>query len=79
MATHLLETEIAKIKRESLVIDEDGSGKISANELTSISKDPKLKMSREDVDDLMKDTDIDENGTIDICEFMLIALLLYVL
>ena len=72
MASHLSEAEIAKIKRQFLVLDEDGSGEISVDELTSILKDPKLKMSPEDVNEMMKDFDIDKNGTIDISEFLIL-------
>ena len=68
----LSEEEIAKIKRSFLELDEDGSGEISVQELQSILKDPKLKMSEEDVKTLMADFDLDGNGTIDICEFLIL-------
>lgn len=72
MASHLTEAEIAKIKRQFLVLDEDGSGELSVEELASILKDPKLKMSPEDVNNLMKEFDIDGNGTINVCEFLIL-------
>ena len=68
----LSEDEIAKIKRSFLELDEDGSGEISVQELQSILKDPKLRMSEEDVNKLMSDFDLDGNGTIDICEFLIL-------
>ena len=68
----LSEDEIAKIKRSFLELDEDGSGEISVHELQSILKDPKLRMSEDDVNKLMKDFDLDGNGTIDICEFLIL-------
>ena len=68
----LSEEEIAKIKRSFLELDEDGSGEISVQELQSILKDPKLRMSEEDVKGLMEDFDLDGNGTIDICEFLIL-------
>ena len=68
----LSEKEIAKIKRSFLELDEDGSGEISVQELRSILKDPKLNMTEEDVNKLMKDFDLDGNGTIDICEFLIL-------
>ena len=72
MASHLTEAEIAKIKRQFLVLDEDGSGELSVEELASILKDPKLKMSSEDVNSLMTEFDIDGNGTINVCEFLIL-------
>ena len=72
MASHLTEAEIAKIKRQFLELDEDGSGELSVQEIASILKDPKLKMSPEDIDHLMKEFDIDGNGTINVCEFLIL-------
>lgn len=71
MVSNLTEKEIAKIKRQFLTLDEDGSGEISTYELTNILKDPKLKMSENDIAELMKGFDIDGSGTIDIREFMI--------
>ena len=71
MVSTLSEKEIEKIKRQFLTLDEDGSGEISPYELTNILKDPKLKMSDDDISELLKGFDIDGNGTIDIREFMI--------
>ena len=72
MASHLTEEEIAKIKRQFLVLDEDGSGELCVSELESILKDPKLKMSQKDVSNLLEEFDIDGNGTINVCEFLIL-------
>ena len=72
MASHLTEEEIAKIKRQFLILDEDGSGELCVSELESILKDPKLKMSQQDVSNLLEEFDIDGNGTINVCEFLIL-------
>jgi Ca2+-binding EF-hand superfamily protein len=72
MASNLTEEEIAKIKTQFLSLDEDGSGELSIDELSSILKDPKLKMTPEDVNHLMTEFDIDGSGTINVCEFLIL-------
>ena len=72
MASHLSEQEIAKLKRQFLALDQDGSGEISSDELTSIFKDPRLKMSEKDIELLLKEFDVDGSGAIDISEFLLL-------
>ena len=66
----LTEGEIAKIKRQFLVLDKDGDGELSFEELQDILNDPELKMSPEDVSNLMEEFDFDESRTIDVCEFL---------
>ena len=68
---HLSEKEIASIKRMFLAIDEDGSGEISAFELRNILKEKKLQMTEEEIDKFMEEFDGDGNGTIDLCEFVM--------
>ena len=72
MAAHLTEEEIDKIRRQFLILDKDGNGEISYEELNDILKDPELKMSRQDVKNLMHEFDYDESGTIDVHEFLLL-------
>ena len=68
----LTEEDFAKIKRQFLVLDKDGNEELSFDELSDILKDPKLKMSPEDVRSLMDEFDLDENGTIDALEFLVL-------
>ena len=72
MASHLSETEIAKIKRQFLDLDEDGSGEITIEELKSILKDPTLKMKEDAISALLADFDLDGSGGIDISEFLIL-------
>ena len=72
MASHLSEKEISDLKRDFLDLDEDGSGEINVNELKNILKDPRLKMSEDDIAALIAEFDIDGSGTIDICEFLIL-------
>ena len=72
MAAGLSEKEIAKIKRQFLDIDEDGSGEITVDELKHILMDPKLKMSTDAVNALLKEFDLDGSGGIDLCEFLIL-------
>ena len=72
MAAHLSEKEIAKIKRQFLVLDKDGSGEISEDELRGIFQDPRLKMTEEDIDKLFTEFDLDGSGLINISEFLIL-------
>ena len=71
MASHLKEEEIAKIKRQFLDLDEDGSGEITIEELKSILKDPTLKMKEDAISALLAEFDLDGSGGIDISEFLI--------
>ena len=72
MAAHLTEEEIDKIRRQFLILDKDGNGELSFEELNDILKDPELKMSRQDVKNLLHEFDYDLDGTIDVHEFLLL-------
>jgi Ca2+-binding EF-hand superfamily protein len=72
MMASISEAEIAKLKRDFLDLDEDGSGEISPNELKNILKDPRLKMSEQAIDALMKEFDIDGSGGVDLGEFLIL-------
>ena len=53
MAAHLNEKEVENLKKQFLALDEDGSGLVTIEELKGIFKDPRLKMSEEDVEVLL--------------------------
>lgn len=72
MASHLSEVEISNLKRDFLDLDEDGSGEISPNELKTILKDPRLKMSDADINNLVKEFDLDGSGGVDVGEFLIL-------
>ena len=60
------------MKRDFLDLDEDGSGEISPNELKAILKDPRLKMSDADINNLVKEFDLDGSGGVDVGEFLIL-------
>ena len=68
----LTEEDISEIKQQFLVLDKDGNGELSYEELDDILKDPKLKMSRDDVRNLRDQFDFDKNGTINVYEFLVL-------
>ena len=70
MEPNLPEKEMAELKKVFLALDEDASGLITLEELGSIFQDPRMKMSENDVQDLLKDFDVDGSGAIDIGEFL---------
>ena len=72
MAAHLNEKEVENLKKQFLALDEDGSGLVTIEELKGIFKDPRLKMSEEDVEVLLGEFDLDGSGAVDLTEFMVL-------
>ena len=72
MAAQLSEKEIGKLKKQFLALDEDGSGLVTIDELKSIFKDPRLKMSEADIEVLLNEFDMDGSGAVDISEFLML-------
>ena len=72
MASHITDKEIRKIKQQFLALDEDGCCDIPVSGLKSIMQDPKVNMSEEDINTLIKELDINGNGSIDSCEFLIL-------
>ena len=72
MAAHLNEKEVENLKKQFLALDEDGSGLVTIEELKGIFKDPRLKMSEDDVEVLLGEFDLDGSGAVDLTEFMVL-------
>lgn len=64
------EKEIKEIRETFSAIDADSSGSISLDELCTAFKSAGQTKKDEDVDDIMKKIDFDENGEINYTEFI---------
>ena len=71
MSSPFSEKEIAKIKRQFLALDKDGCCNIPVSEIRSLLQNTK-KMSEVDIRGLLTELDLDGNGTIDSCEFLVL-------
>ena len=72
MASSVTEREIEKIKHQFLALDEHGSCDISVSGIKSLMQDPGLNKSEDEINELIAELDIDGNGTIDSCEFLVL-------
>ena len=72
MASHISEKEIGNIKQHFLALDEEGCCDMPVSRLKGIMQDPNVNMSESDISTLMTELDIDGNGTIDSCEFLIL-------
>ena len=68
----LTEKQLQKVKQEFLLLDRDGDGTISVDELGNAlrSMRGKLKASEADIKRTLKEIDRDGDGTIDLKEYM---------
>ena len=68
----LTEKQLQKVKQEFLLLDRDGDGTISVDELGTVlrSMRGKLKASEADIKRTLKEIDRDGDGTIDLKEYM---------
>jgi len=57
--------ESEQIRQAFSMIDKDGSGKISSDELKNILKSIGEKLSDEEVDEIMRDIDLNGDGELD--------------
>ncbi|CAC5377257.1 CALM [Mytilus coruscus] len=64
--------EKSKLQEAFKVFDKNGDGRICASELTEALTSIGEKLSREDINELMKRADIDKNGTICYDEFVVL-------
>ena len=67
----LTESEIKNMKKEFLSFDADGDGTISAEELAGVLKSFGDEVSEEEVRKVINHFDIDQNGTIEFHEFLI--------
>ena len=72
MASHITDRQIAKLKQQFLSLDEEGGSDIAVCKLKTIMKDPGVDMSEDNIDSLLEELDLDNNGKIDSCEFLIL-------
>lgn len=66
----LSQDQIAELKEAFLVFDKDGDGTISAKELETILKSLGTNPTEQELQDMIKEVDVDNNGTVDFSEFL---------
>ena len=71
MASHITDRQIENMKQRFLSLDEEGKSDIEVAKLKSLMKDPGVDMSEDKIDSLLGELDLDKNGTIDSCEFLI--------
>ncbi|KAL9107868.1 MAG: hypothetical protein Q9227_007286 [Pyrenula ochraceoflavens] len=59
-----------ELRQAFAVFDKDGSGTISADELRHVLKSLGEKLTDEEIDEMMRTADKDNNGSIDYAEFV---------
>ena len=67
--TVITEAEVDKLWKAFCVFDEDGSGAISADELEKVMQTLGQEASSQELQDLIKEVDLDRSGSIDFAEF----------
>ena len=72
MASHITDRQIAMMKQRFLSLDEEGGSDTSVADLKAMMKGPGVDLSQDDIDSLMGELDLDHNGTIDSCEFLIL-------
>jgi len=69
MVSNFTEEQIADFKCAFEAFDEDNNGRITADELETVLNNLGMAKSKEEVLEIIKQIDTDENGTIDFQEF----------
>jgi Ca2+-binding EF-hand superfamily protein len=67
------EDQIEELRRVFNSIDTDGDGNISASELSFALRQAGIVLSTEDLNDLMSELDLDNDGKVDFAEFLNLA------
>ncbi|XP_060602181.1 calmodulin-A-like isoform X1 [Ruditapes philippinarum] len=66
----LTEEQIAELKEAFGLFDKDGDGDISTKELGTVMRSLGQNPSDEELEDMVREVDVDGNGTIDFDEFL---------
>jgi calmodulin len=70
MNQHLTEDKIAEYREAFKIYDKNGDGSISINELSDMLKNLGMEYTDEELKELVREVDLDNNGNIDFREFM---------
>lgn len=74
LVTQLKEAELKKLRDAFKYFDKDGTGRISIADLTHVIREQKLEVTKEQLEQIMKDIHIEESRTIGFSEFMIAAM-----
>ncbi|KAL3873879.1 hypothetical protein ACJMK2_036962 [Sinanodonta woodiana] len=66
----LTDEQIAELREAFSLFDKDGDGDISVKELGSVMKSLGQNPSEKELEDMIREVDVDGNGTIDFDEFL---------
>jgi calmodulin len=70
MVDNLTEDQIAEFKEAFSLFDRDGDGKITSKELGTVMRSLGQNPTEAELADMIKEVDVDGNGTIDFPEFL---------
>jgi Ca2+-binding EF-hand superfamily protein len=69
-APQLSEQEISELRDAFLLFDQNGDGSITITELENVLKNLNMNPTKQELEDMLNEVDIDKNGTIDFDEFV---------
>ncbi|KAI9481501.1 MAG: calmodulin [Benjaminiella poitrasii] len=72
MSDQLNEQQISEYRESFALFDKNGDGKIDATEIGQVMRSLGQNPSDQELNDMIKDVDVDNNGTIDFEEFLTI-------
>lgn len=73
MADKFKEEQVEELRKVFNSIDTDGNGTISASELSFALRQAGIVLNPEDLNDLMSELDLDNDGKVDFAEFLNLA------